>query len=92
MSNTRIKQIWLGAVAAATLIAAPALAHPVHKHTRHAGVVTQHEAAGQAFASAVRQHAPNPAWDVYSRSGKYIGSDPDPLIRGELRREWDFRD
>lgn len=92
MSNTPIKQILLGAVAAATLIAAPAMAHPVHKPIRHAGVLAQNEAAGRAFASAVRQHAPNPAWDVYSRSGKYIGSDPDPLIRGELRRESEFRD
>jgi hypothetical protein len=34
-----------------------------------------------------RQHSPNPAWDVYDIDGTYIGSDPDPLIRSELRRD-----
>ena len=33
-----------------------------------------------------RRHSPNPAFDVYV-GGKYVGSDPDPNIRLELRRE-----
>ena len=35
-----------------------------------------------------QRHSPNPAWDVYV-GGKYVGSDPDPLIRQQLRREND---
>jgi hypothetical protein len=31
-------------------------------------------------------HSPNPAWDVYDTSGRYIGSDPDPFIRNNLAR------
>jgi hypothetical protein len=34
-----------------------------------------------------RPHSPNPAWDVYSTRGRYIGSDPDPFIRGQLARD-----
>ena len=31
-------------------------------------------------------HSP-PASDVYSTRGRYIGSDPDPFIRGQLARD-----
>ena len=31
------------------------------------------------------QHSPNPAYDVYV-AGQYVGSDPDPNIRAQLRR------
>jgi hypothetical protein len=31
------------------------------------------------------QHSPNPAYDVYV-DGQYVGSDPDPNIRAQLRR------
>ena len=37
-------------------------------------------------ALAAQRHSPNPAWDVYV-GGKYVGSDPDRMIRHELRRE-----
>jgi len=43
--------------------------------------------ASPAFA-AQRARSPNPAWDVYV-GGKYIGSDPDALIRSQLAREAD---
>jgi hypothetical protein len=32
-----------------------------------------------------RQRSPNPAYDVYV-DGQYVGSDPDPNIRAQLRR------
>jgi hypothetical protein len=33
-----------------------------------------------------RIHSPNPNFDVYDTQGNYVGSDPDPFIRGELAR------
>jgi hypothetical protein len=33
-----------------------------------------------------RRHSPNPAFDVYL-GGRYLGSDPDPNVRFELRRD-----
>jgi hypothetical protein len=33
-----------------------------------------------------RRHSPNPAFDVYL-GGRYLGSDPDPNVRLELRRD-----
>ena len=43
--------------------------------------------AGDAFARApLPRRSPNPAWDVYVE-GKYVGSDPDPLVRDQLRRD-----
>jgi hypothetical protein len=39
-----------------------------------------------------RVHSPNPAYDVYDTSGRYISSDPDPFIRNELARDPPGRD
>jgi hypothetical protein len=94
MLNNQIKKAAIGAAAIATLIVAPAMAKPEHQpFDQRAVVVHRQDVPGEAFASAIRLHSPNPAWDVYSGSGRhYIGSDPDPRIREELRREWEFRD
>lgn len=34
-----------------------------------------------------QQHSSNPAYDVYV-DGRYVGSDPDPNIRAQLRRRY----
>ena len=39
-----------------------------------------------AQRTQAQRHSPNPAWDVYV-GGKYVGSDPDRLIRDQIRRE-----
>ena len=44
--------------------------------------------APDAFARGRQPHLPNTAWDVY-KNGKYVGSDPAPGIRDQLRREQD---
>src|SRR5439155_5097107 len=44
-------------------------------------------APGALAPTGHRAHSPNPAWDVYNSQGHYVGSDPDPLIRDELRRD-----
>jgi hypothetical protein len=72
----------LASTVAATLIASPAMAHSKHKPIdRRAAVVHRHDVATESFASGIRAHSPNPAWDVYSHEGRYVGSDPDPRIR-----------
>jgi hypothetical protein len=38
-----------------------------------------------ALAATKKQHSPNPAWDVYTTSGNYIGSDPDSHVRMQLQ-------
>ena len=43
-------------------------------------------AASAQTRTQPQRHSPNPAWDVYV-GGKYVGSDPDPMIRHQLRRE-----
>ena len=37
--------------------------------------------------AAQKKHSSNPAYDVYSVSGKYLGSDPDPSIRAQIARD-----
>jgi hypothetical protein len=39
----------------------------------------------------VQRHSANPANDVYDTEGYYVGSDPDPLVRDELRRDHNGR-
>lgn len=88
MSNCVIKQVSVGVVAVATLIGAPAMAKSKHEPIHHHAAGLHQDAARAAFASAVRRHSPNLAWDVYSETGTYLGSDPDPRIREQL--EWDY--
>ena len=37
--------------------------------------------------AAQKTHSTNSANDVYSTSGQYVGSDPDPTIRSTLARD-----
>ena len=83
----------LAIIALAAAIASPAVAQT--PQARHKSPIVQPRThmvtprvAGprQAFAK-VRRHSPNPQWDVYGIGGRYKGSDPDPLVRDELRRD-----
>ena len=37
--------------------------------------------------AAPKKYSTNPGHDVYSTSGQYIGSDPDPRVRSMLARD-----
>ena len=41
-----------------------------------------------ALAATKRQNSTNPAWEVYDSRGNFIGADPDPLVRMDLRRDY----
>ena len=85
------------AAALATMIASPTLAQTVSQPAPGA-----RQAPDQTFGQATRprrapsvtediqtdgrRHSSNPANDVYL-SGKYLGSDPDPTVRLDLRRD-----
>jgi hypothetical protein len=72
----------LASTVGATLIASPVIAKSKHKSIDHrTALVHRHDVASDSFASAIRAHSPNPAWDVYNHEGRYVGSDPDPRIR-----------
>ena len=43
--------------------------------------------AGTLSTALAAQKSANPANDVYSTSGKYIGSDPDATVRATLARD-----
>ena len=38
-------------------------------------------------ALAQKRHGTNPTHDVFDISGKYLGSDPDPSVRGMIARD-----
>ena len=68
----------LATVALATAIASPALAQSAHRgqsQIRNQAVQTDH------------QRQSRPADSVYDYAGRYLGSDPDPRIRGDLQRD-----
>jgi hypothetical protein len=63
--------------------------HEVHESTQIERFVRRCE-VGEINVSArsvSRQLHPNPAYNVYNLSGRFIGADPDPLVRDELLRE-----
>ena len=39
-----------------------------------------------ASAATVKQHSVNPGYDAYV-NGRYVGSDPDALIRSQMQRD-----
>ena len=92
--KTEMTMKMLALIALSTAIASPAIAQaPQARH--QSPMIVQPQAhivkwpavrAPRAFARAPR-HSANPAWDVYGNSGRYKGSDPDPLVRDEIRRD-----
>jgi hypothetical protein len=62
----------IAAAVIGTVIASPALAQTARSRSD--------------FQQSRQQHSVNPRYDVYE-NGTYVGSDPDPNIRLQLRRE-----
>jgi hypothetical protein len=91
----RMKML-IATAALATMIVSPALA----QSTRQAAEPSPYmaygqtwQAPGQAFAQQPYVAFPrlprsaSPNFDVYDTRGRYVGSDPDPAIRGQLLRD-----
>jgi hypothetical protein len=72
-------------VAIALGSASAALAYAPSKHDRY---MFDSAAAARAMVRSNQvRHSSNPAFDVYDTGGRYLGSDPDPFIRGQLLRD-----
>ena len=79
----------LASIALASVVTVPALADSVNKSQNQAMNARASMQPANAMAQSAplrRAHSPNPGWDVYDSQGAYLGSDPDPRIRSELRR------
>jgi hypothetical protein len=78
-------------VALAVLLATPALAQNAQNQPRpYDPSVNARDLNGNpsAYRSQTRvRPSANARNDVYDVNGKYIGSDPDPLVRDQLRRD-----
>ena len=44
-------------------------------------------ASASGSLAAQKKHSTSPSYDVYDTRGHYVGSDPDPFIRGQLARD-----
>jgi hypothetical protein len=76
----------LAAAALATILATPAFAQMAPRP------YAPQNNFSQTDRNYVRQrHSVNPNYDVYEQ-GQYQGSDPDPNIRSQIRREPDLQD
>jgi hypothetical protein len=73
-------------VALAAVLATPVLAQSVERR-----LPPQRNLQNQFYGqSGERPHSTNPAYDVYD-GGQYVGSDPDPNVRQQLRRDYEGR-
>ena len=53
-----------------------------------AALIALGSASGALAASkSMKHHSANPAYDVYTGTGQYVGSDPDPRVRSQLLRD-----
>jgi hypothetical protein len=73
------------AIVAAT--ATDSLAATKRQHSANPAWDAYATIAEGSLAATKKQHRVNPAWDVYDTRGNYVGSEPDPFIRGTLARD-----
>jgi flagellar basal body-associated protein FliL len=89
-SNRKIKEIIMKTlvtvVALATLVATPVFAQTATKRAQAPKAQEAQQPYPQFRASNAR-HATNPAYDVYDTNGQYVGSDPDPTVRGMIQAD-----
>ena len=78
-------------VAFAAVLATPTLAQTVHSQARPYDPPTyardQNGNPSDDQSRARVRPSPNSHNDVYNVRGRYIGSDPDPVVRGQLRQD-----
>jgi len=78
-------------VAFAAVLATPALAQTVHKQPRPydpSAYARDRNGSASDFQSPARvRPSPNLHNEVYDVRGRYVGSDPDPVVRGQLRQD-----
>jgi hypothetical protein len=81
-------KVLIAAVALAAVVATPVLAQTaVRRAPAQQSVPPYDQSYGQ---NDVRPHSVNPAYDAYD-GGHYVGSDPDPNVRQQLRRDYEGR-
>jgi hypothetical protein len=78
------RMILMAVAALATVFTAPALAQTAAPQRGQ----VQISPFDQGPRQNSRPHSVNPSYDVY-QNGQYVGSDPDPSIRLQLRRDHD---
>jgi hypothetical protein len=86
----------LVAMALTATIASPALAQTMSRQSAPPADRSFAQSPGAAFALQgqpnSRLRAAGRAFDVYDTRGEYVGTDPDPFIRGQLLRDVPGRD
>jgi len=86
-------KLLIATVALATVIAAPAFAQSSNgnrtrvEQSQTVRGTNQSNQYGRTDNG--QRHSTNPANDVYDASGRYVGSDPDPRVRGTLINDQD---
>jgi hypothetical protein len=77
----------LASVALAAAIASPALAQTANGgQSRFSSAYVSPYANSYGYQEG-RMRSNNPGHDVYSTTGHYLGSDPDPTVRNQLARD-----
>ena len=86
MELTTIKSIILAATVLSAAVATPTLAQTFNDQGRGSLMLERSYRSYNAYGSYGA-----PAWrqrgNVFDQSGRYIGSDPDPAVRDQLRRD-----
>jgi hypothetical protein len=79
-------KMFLAGAALAAALASPALAWPANHSTVPSAQYAPNGRHEYVYPPDRHAHSANPANDVYDVRGRYIGSDPDPVIRDYLAR------
>jgi hypothetical protein len=77
-------------VALAAVLATPALAQTRHNQQRPydpSAYARDENGNPSNYQSRAVRPSPSSHNDVYDVRGRYVGSDPDPVVRGQLRQD-----
>lgn len=78
-----MKTLFVAAIALAGAFATPASAQDAYLQSK----LVVHPEAAQPPIQRIGPHSTRASHDVYDTSGNYLGSDPDAIIRGQIRTD-----
>jgi hypothetical protein len=84
--DTETMKMFLAGAALAATLALPVVAQAANHTTFPGARYAPNDHHAYIYPPDNHAHSTNPANDVYDVRGRYIGSDPDPIIRDQLAR------
>jgi hypothetical protein len=82
-----MKTMLLAATVLAAAVTTPALAQTRSQDQWRGPFTFERDYSGSAYGMTTPRRPMTRSYDVYDQRGQYLGTDPDPSVRDQLRRD-----